>query len=109
MKHWLFTIKGKVYLLDKYLREERSTYDIARALNTYANLVRRALLAHGMSLRDRSEAQQKALESGRGKNPTEGQARPENTRRRIAEGVRRAKARVLSVSHPPTNVETEAS
>lgn len=74
MKSFLFTAEGKVFLHQKYVIEKLSTYAIAKERGTYANEIRRALIFHGIPLRDKSEAQAEALESGRHKHPTKGRA-----------------------------------
>lgn len=87
MNDWLFTAAGKVYLMREYVKQERSTYAIAKERCTYANMVRRALVHHHIALRNRSEAQEKALKHGRATHPTKGSRRPQETRDRIGEGV----------------------
>jgi hypothetical protein len=91
MKHFFFSERGKSYLLCEYVEKERSTYDIAAENRTYANLVRRALLHHNIEPRDKSAAQKAALEAGRHTHPTEGRARSAEERKRIGEGVSRAR------------------
>lgn len=58
-----------------YNEKNQSTYDIAKQLNTYPNKIRRTLKKHGYDLKDRSEAQRAALESGRSTHPTAGKKR----------------------------------
>lgn len=87
MNDYLFSAAGKAYLLREYAAAERSTYDIAKERGTYANLVRRALLHHGILPRSHADAQRAALKSGRLRHPTEGKPRCEETRRRIGDGV----------------------
>jgi hypothetical protein len=91
MKHYLFSERGKTYLAREYLENQRSTYDIAEENLTYANLVRRALVHHGLQRRDKSQAQRSALRAGRHQHPTEGRARTPEERKRIGEGVRLAR------------------
>ena len=89
MKNWLFNKQGMAYLLEEYLNKQRSTYEIAKDQNTYPNLVRRALLSHGIKLRDKGTAQSIALESGRHAHPTKGRERTENEKRAISESKKR--------------------
>jgi hypothetical protein len=91
MKHYLFSERGKNYLLSEYVEKERSTYDIAAENLTYANLVRRALVHHGLYRRDKSQAQKAALKAGRHDHPTQGRSRTPEERQRIGEGVSRAR------------------
>lgn len=79
--------KGKVYLLEQYEKAQLSTYIVAKALGTYANCVRRALIHHKIELRDKSEAQRASLESGRHEHPTQGRPRTEDEKVAIGEGV----------------------
>lgn len=58
-----------------YNESNQSTYEIAKQLNTYPNKIRRTLIKHGYELKDRSEAQKFALESGRSAHPTAGKKR----------------------------------
>jgi very-short-patch-repair endonuclease len=85
---------SREYLVHEYGEKERSTYDIAAECNTYPNCIRRLLKKYHIPLRDKSEAQTVALESGRHKHPTKGNKRPENIRIKISEGVARAWARL---------------
>lgn len=89
MKHWLFDEQGREYLLEEYVTRRRSTYEIAAELDTYPNLVRRALHHHGIELRDKHQAQAEALASGRHAHPTQGRTRSEEERRAISEGMKK--------------------
>lgn len=89
MKDWLFTSEGKAYLQSEYVDKARSTYDIAAERGTYANKVRRALVAHGYRLRDKSKAQAAALASGRHAHPTKGRTRSDEERDNIRAGLKR--------------------
>lgn len=44
-----FINKYKEYLIDQYVNEKKSTYEIAQELKTYPNKVRRALNTLGVS------------------------------------------------------------
>jgi len=59
-------------VVNLYVDRQLSTYEIAKKLETYPNKIRRILIACGIDLRDKSNAQKAALESGRSKHPTKG-------------------------------------
>ncbi len=79
-KGFLFSAKGRDFLNAQYVGALRSTPDIARELDTHANTVRRALLAHGYIPRNHSQAQKIALSSGRHQHPTLGKERQPHTK-----------------------------
>lgn len=79
----LLSPEGKDFLDEQYNKKERSTYSIADELGTYPNKIRRALVFHGYELRDKSNAQKKALKSGRHKHPTKDTKRPISTKNKI--------------------------
>ena len=58
-------------VLRMYRDENKSTYEIAELLNTYPNKIRRTLKKLGCELKDRSEAQRNALQTGRINHPTD--------------------------------------
>ncbi len=88
MNNFLLTSEqGKAYLQEEYVNKNRSTYDIAKELNTYPNKVRRALIEHEIDLRDKSTAQKEALKSGRHSHPTEGTKRKQVTKNKISSTV----------------------
>lgn len=64
-------------VISLYNDANHSTYEIAKQLNTYPNKIRRILLRHGYQLKDKSEAQKAALETGRSSHPTAGKKRTE--------------------------------
>jgi very-short-patch-repair endonuclease len=78
---------SRQYIEEEYVRKERSTYELAEECETYPNKVRRAILKYGYTLRDKSKAQKRAIESGRHKHPTKGLKRPESTKVKISEGM----------------------
>lgn len=55
--------------------QKKSTYEIAELLQTYPNRVRRSLKKQGKILRNKSQAQALALQTGRIDHPTEGHER----------------------------------
>ena len=72
-----FINKYKEYIIEQYVEEKKSTYEIAQDLKTYPNKIRRALNTLGVNLRDKSSAQTVAIESGRHEHPTRGKKRTE--------------------------------
>lgn len=78
-------------VIKKYL-DGMSPYEISEWYNAigikcYANKVRRSLLRNGIVLRDKSNAQENSLKSGRSKHPTEGRKRTNAEKLRISEKV----------------------
>ncbi len=88
MKEYMFSAEGREFLEREYVRAERSTYDIADELGTYPNMIRRALLHHGIAARDKPEAQEAALRYKRAKHPTGGRKRSEPEREKISKTKR---------------------
>ena len=82
-----FSQKHKEFLINQYINEEKSTYEIAQELNTYPNKVRRALKSLGIALRDKSSAQSVAIASGRHEHPTKGKKRTESEKIAISDGM----------------------
>jgi len=74
-------------IIDMYTNQNCSTYVIAKKYNTYPNKIRRVLIKNGVTLNDKSEAQKKALKSGRSKHPTRGIKRDEQVKIKISESV----------------------
>src|SRR5262249_34305847 len=87
----LYSEQGRRYLQLEYVEKARSTYEGAEDNGTYQNAIRRALLHHEIPLRDKGRAQVIALEDGRPGHPTEGAPRSEEVRKRVGEGVARAR------------------
>lgn len=80
-----------IYIIREY-QAGKSPYQISEELNSmgikcYANLVRRTLQKHGIVLRDKSNAQENSLKSGRSKHPTEGRKRTVAEKLKISEKV----------------------
>lgn len=88
--HFLLTAEGKAYLLLNFSEKNKSTYEIAEELDTYPNKVRRALKAHNIPVKNRSEAQSAALSTGRAKHPTEGTERPFTVRNKIGDTLKKS-------------------
>ena len=70
-----------------YLKESKSTYEIAQEFNTYPNKIRRTLKTLGVSLRDKSKAQTVAIKNGRHEHPTRGKKRSESEKIAISNGM----------------------
>tara|TARA_Y100000593_G_scaffold94296_1_gene192721 strand:+ start:1058 stop:1846 length:789 start_codon:yes stop_codon:yes gene_type:complete len=82
-----FINKYKEYIIEQYVNEKKSTYEIAQDLKTYPNKIRRALNTLGVDLRDKSSAQTVAIESGRHEHPTRGKKRTEAEKVAISNGM----------------------
>jgi len=74
-------------IIEMYNEESKSTYEIAKSLDTYPNKVRRTLIKNGYKLKNKSEAQENALQSGRCEHPTAGKKRTEDEKLKISEGM----------------------
>ena len=82
-----FINKYKEYIINEYVENKKSTYEIAQELKTYPNKIRRALNTLGVQLRDKSSAQTVAIESGRHEPPTRGKSRTEAEKVAISNGM----------------------
>ena len=74
-------------VIKHYIEDGMSTYAIAKKFSTYPNKIRRVLLSNGVELRDKSNAQKIALESGRAKHPSKGKRRNEEDRLKISKAM----------------------
>ena len=81
------TKKQEKFIIDEYVENNKSTYEISESLGTYPNKIRRALIKLGVELRDKSVAQSTAIQSGRHKHPTKGTERSESDKIKISEGM----------------------
>jgi very-short-patch-repair endonuclease len=72
---------------DLYENNNKSFKDIADALGTYANKVRRDAIKFNIKIRDKSEAQKNALTTGKHNHPTKGKKRSDDTKRKIGKSV----------------------
>lgn len=70
-----------------YTDENKSTYEIAKSLNTYPNKIRRILKKLGYELKDKSEAQKMALATGRSSHPTYGKKRSDAEKIKISNSL----------------------
>jgi very-short-patch-repair endonuclease len=75
------------YIASQYFDEKKSVPVIAQALGTYPNKIRRLLIGAGYSLRNKSDAQIIALQTGRIAHPTKGTRRSEDTKDAIANSM----------------------
>ena len=82
-----FIQKYKETIIDRYVNQEKSTYEIAQEIGTYPNKIRRTLNALGVPLRDRSSAQTVAIKQGRHEHPTRGKIRTESEKIAISNGM----------------------
>lgn len=85
-----FARRHKEIITKMYVQEEKSSYEIAEALNTYSTKILRALDFLQIPKRDYKEAQKKAMESGRSQHPTKGKKLDESHKLKI--GRSRSKA-----------------
>lgn len=78
----------KLKLLENlYIDQRHSFADIASMHGTYANKIRRDAKKLNVNIRDKSEAQKNALETGRHDHPTKGKKRTEETKQKIGKSV----------------------
>ena len=70
-------------LTDLYTVQQKSFADIAELCGTYANKIRRDAQALKITIRNKSEAQKNALETGKHKHPTKGSERSQRTKEKI--------------------------
>jgi very-short-patch-repair endonuclease len=82
-----FINKHKEYIIEQYVNEKKSTYEIAVALKTYPNKIRRVLLSNGVEIRTKSQAQKQALENGSAVHPTKGKKRSEEAKDKISSSL----------------------
>lgn len=80
--------KDKKEIIDLYTNHNESMVTLAQKYNTYTNKIRRLLIKEGAEIRDKSEAQKLALNSGRHEHPTKGKKRPEEFRVTISEKMK---------------------
>jgi len=77
----------KDLIITEYELKNKSFREIAEQNNTYANKIRRDAIKYKITIRDKSEAQKKALSSGRAEHPTKGKERPQEIKDKIGYGV----------------------
>lgn len=71
----------------KLYDQNKSTYEIADALDTYPNRVARTLKKLGRTLRSKSESQKLAIDSGRAEHPSAGKKMDSSTKIKISSAV----------------------
>lgn len=71
-------------IVDMYTQQNKSTYEIAEEFKTYPNKIRRILIKSGVDLKNKSEAQKNAIESGKSKHPTLGKKRSKEEKLKIS-------------------------
>lgn len=76
----------KAFLI-RYNSERLSVGEMAKMTNTYPNKIRRALKSAGYTLRNKSDAQKAALQSGRHKHPTKGVGHSEKTKEKLGDSM----------------------
>jgi very-short-patch-repair endonuclease len=76
-------------IVDMYVEQNKSTYEIAECLKTYPNKVRRILLKSGVILKNKSEAQKNAIEQGNSSHPTLGKVRSYEEKIKISSGLKK--------------------
>jgi very-short-patch-repair endonuclease len=74
-------------IYDLYTQQHLSFADIAKLYDTYPNKVRRDAKKLNIKIRDKSQAQKNALQSGKHKHPTKGCSRSEEVKHKIGAGV----------------------
>lgn len=78
----------KFSILEKhYVKETKSFQDIAEMFDTYPNRIRRDAIKFNIPIRNKSDAQKNALNSGKHKHPTKGTKRDEATKDKIGLSV----------------------
>lgn len=77
----------KSFLETEYVKKQRSFNDIATELNSNANRIRRAAIKLGIPIRNHSEAQKVAIDSGKVQHPTKGKVLSSETREKISDRV----------------------
>lgn len=77
----------KELLKQRYEVNKQSFADIAQDTQTYANKLRRDAIKFKIKIRDKSEAQKNALETGKTSHPTAGKKRSQATRDKIGMSV----------------------
>lgn len=74
-------------ITELYIKNELSFADIASRCGTYSNKIRRDAIKFKISIRDKSQAQKNALNSGKHKHPTKGKNRTDSERAKIGRSV----------------------
>jgi len=80
-------IEKKQLLKNLYIQQKKSFADIANEFSTYANKIRRDAIKFKIKIRDKSDAQKNAIQTGSAKHPTKGKQRSDETRNKIGLSV----------------------
>jgi very-short-patch-repair endonuclease len=75
------------YIIDLYVKENKSMKEIAEILKTYPNKIRRILIKNKVKILNKSEAQANALKNGRAKIPTVGKSRTKEEKLKISKAL----------------------
>lgn len=75
-------------IVEMYVNENKSTYEIAEITKTYPNRIRRILIRHGINLKTKSEAQKNAIQNGTAIHPTHGKERTYTDKLKISRGLK---------------------
>jgi hypothetical protein len=70
-----------------YIDQKKSFAEIAQQLDTYPNKIRRDAIKYKITIRNKSEAQKIALDSGKTEHPTKGKQRSDSVKSKIGLGV----------------------
>ncbi len=81
------TNKTDDHIVDLYCNKNKSTYQIAKEMNTYPNKIRRVLIKNGVQIKTKSEAQKNALNTGVKDHPTKGKPRTDKEKIKIGKSV----------------------
>lgn len=76
---------SKEYIDHAHNVEQLSLREIAQRVGTYPNKIRRFAMKNDVHIRDKSEAQTVALETGRHTHPTKGKVRPDDVKAKISD------------------------
>lgn len=74
-------------LKDCYVLHKLSFADIAKKYKTYPNKIRRDAKKFNINIRNKSQAQSNAINTGKHKHPTKGTKRSDDTKQKIGKGV----------------------
>jgi very-short-patch-repair endonuclease len=90
-KYKTLSEQQKIDIINKeYIINKKSFADIAQKLDTYPNKIRRDAQRFGINIRNKSEAQENALKTGKHKHPTKGEKRDDKTKTKIGLSVMKA-------------------
>ena len=79
--------KKKEIIEQLYVNKKMSFIDIAKKYDTYPNKIRRDAKKFHIDIRNKSDAQKNALNTGKHKHPTKGKARTQDVKDKIGLGV----------------------